>query len=292
MGQENMELLVQGLEPNPIWIKGKIHVTIADNDNEKPSNSKAPVAQMTIIEKVDKRIIAIPLNSIVSIQGENLKTTLTKKIVKPILQIYYKNKSNSNCQGVMKYLTFGITWVPSYNLNLMAPSESSVKNLRLSMKCVMMNDIEDVNIKGLFCIVGHPNLSKYIDVIDPIFNTQSAKEFLDQLARCDLPSSSSWLSPSYQNANTRFNPRMNTSNYVVVPTDDEDVIINHDANDDFHLYKFHDVLLEQNEKLSLPIFDIEIPYKDIYHCKINPNKESTKHSDSTPGYGDHTITAE
>ncbi|CAM4788218.1 unnamed protein product [Rotaria magnacalcarata] len=38
--------------------------------------------------------------------------------------------------------------------------------------------------------------------------------------------------------------------------------------DDLHLYEFKNILLRKKERLMLPIFDIEIPYRDVYHCKI------------------------
>jgi hypothetical protein len=52
--------------------------------------------------------------------------------------------------------------------------------------------------------------------------------------------------------------------------------------DDLHLYEFKNVLLQKKERLMLPIFDIEIPFKDVYHCKIN-----ALHSGSTySGYNE------
>ena len=52
--------------------------------------------------------------------------------------------------------------------------------------------------------------------------------------------------------------------------------------DDLHLYEFKNVLLKKKERLMLPIFDIEIPYKDVYHCKINAAQSEYIHS----GYDD------
>ena len=78
----------------------------------------------------------------------------------------------------------------------------------------------------------------------------------------------------------------------MVPSDDKDMHMSQITNDDFHLYKFHDIMLEQNEKLSLPVFDIELPYKDIYHCKISSDHQSIKTENSKPGYGEHMVTAE
>jgi hypothetical protein len=69
---------------------------------------------MIIFERANNEIIALPLKSILSIRGKNLKRTLPKNTTKNCLSINYKNESNTNGQGLMKYLTFGIAWVPSY----------------------------------------------------------------------------------------------------------------------------------------------------------------------------------
>lgn len=52
----------------------------------------------------------------------------------------------------------------------------------------------------------------------------------------------------------------------VVPTNENQ----QDANvDDLHVYEFRNISLEKKGRLMLPIFDIELDYKDVYHCKIN-----------------------
>jgi hypothetical protein len=148
----------------------------------------------------------------------------------------------------------------------------------------MLNDIEDIEINNLSCIVGHPNLSTYTKIIDPIFSKKSAVEFLDELNRCDSSFSSSSFQ-SHQYTSNRFNLQMNTSKYAMVSSDD-------DTNDDFYLYKFQHVLLEKNERLSLPIFDMQVPYKDVYHCKIDPENQPNDEKKSKSDYGEYIITAE
>ena len=53
--------------------------------------------------------------------------------------------------------------------------------LRLSLNCTILNSIGDIQIENLSCIVGHPNLSNVIDIVDPIFTPTTTKQFLDQL---------------------------------------------------------------------------------------------------------------
>jgi hypothetical protein len=164
--------------------------------------------------------------------------------------------------------------------------------LRLSLKCVILNDIEDIKVENLSCIVGHPNLSTYTHITDSVFSTKSTKEFLDELNGSGSSSSYSSHSKNHQYTSNRFNLQMNSPRDVMKSSDDEDDDRKQDTNDDFHLYKFQHVLLEKDERLSLPIFDMQVPYKDVYHCEIDPENQSNEKKKSKSDCNEYVITAE
>ncbi len=69
---------------------------------------------LVLLETTDNGLLALPLTNVQSIRGATLKTTYQSKTFKNCLSINYKNESGSSDIGLMKYLTFGITWAPSY----------------------------------------------------------------------------------------------------------------------------------------------------------------------------------
>lgn len=69
---------------------------------------------LVLFETTDSGLQALALSNIQSIRGATLKTTYQRKTLKNCLSINYKNETGSNQTGLMKYLTFGITWAPSY----------------------------------------------------------------------------------------------------------------------------------------------------------------------------------
>jgi len=165
-----------------------------------------------------------------------------------------------------------------FSLVLLSSNDPSVKKLRLSSKAVILNDIENMNVDNLFCIVGFPNISKFASVIDPIISGDNVKTFLDQLTQCEA----NGTGVHYNNANIMSNLIMTQQMYMppILPSNNsgpDDT--QQDANvDDLHLYEFKNVLLQKKERLMLPIFDIEIPYKDVYHCKIDSLQSASYHS--------------
>ncbi|CAF4606748.1 unnamed protein product, partial [Rotaria magnacalcarata] len=67
-----------------------------------------------LLETNDNDLMALPTSSVQSIRGASLKTTYQRKVFKNCLSIDYINQSESSDVGLMKYLTYGITWAPSY----------------------------------------------------------------------------------------------------------------------------------------------------------------------------------
>ncbi|CAF5100115.1 unnamed protein product, partial [Rotaria sp. Silwood1] len=233
---------------------------------------KVQLGNLVLLETTDNGLLALSLSNVKSIRGVSLKTIYQRKIFKNCLSIEYKNESGSNDTGLMKYLTFGITWAPSYNLVLLSSEDPSIKRLRLSSKAVILNDIENMNVDNLFCIVGFPNVSKFASVVDPIISGEDVKAFLDRLKQCEVESS---RSHHYGNANIMSNSVMMQQAVMPIsstgnngPSDSQQ----DSGVDDLHLYEFKNVLLQKKERLMLPIFDIEIPYKDVYHCKIDATR--------------------
>jgi hypothetical protein len=151
-------------------------------------------------------------------------------------------------------------------LTILSSNDSSIKRLRLLSKAVILNDIENMNIDHLFCIVGFPNISKFASIVDPMISGDNVKAFLDQLGQCEANTGRS------RHPNSHMSNSIMTQQMVMpmsAPSNSGLDDTQQDANvDDLHLYEFQNISLHKKERLTLPIFDIEIPYKDVYHCKI------------------------
>ena len=156
------------------------------------------------------------------------------------------------------------------SLTLLPSKDPSEKRLRLSSKAVILNDIENMTVDNLFCIVGFPNISKFASVIDPMVSREDVKAFLEHLKQSEV-TGRGHRHPNY--ANVMSNSIMTQQMAMPMssfnndgPDDDPPEETN---VDDLHLYDFKNIFLQKKERLMLPIFEIEIPYKDVYHCKIN-----------------------
>ncbi|UJR35070.1 hypothetical protein I4U23_027846 [Adineta vaga] len=301
IGQDVEILVMDNICQSKEWIKGKIKSVkriqqTSDDENMISASSTAffngglpmssippvPVSHsqqirfgdLVLFETTDHGLLALALSTIRSIRGTTLQTTYQHGIEKNCLSIDYRNDSASVDMGLMKYLTFGLTWAPSYNLVLLNSNDPSIKRLRFISKAVILNDIENMTVENLFCVVGFPNTSKFASVSDPALSTADVSTFLQQLTQCESVSVFNRRGRGGQNGSCMSNSIMTQQAYSVAPIsiDSGPDETSEDPNvDDLHLYEFKNVLLEKKERLILPIFDIEIPYKDVYHCKIDSN---------------------
>jgi hypothetical protein len=177
-------------------------------------------------------------------------------------------------------------------LTILSSNDSSIKRLRLLSKAVILNDIENMNIDHLFCIVGFPNISKFASIVDPMISGDNVKAFLDQLGQCEANTGRS------RHPNSHMSNSIMTQQMVMpitqlmampmsAPSNSGIDDTQQDANvDDLHLYEFQNISLHKKERLTLPIFDVEIPYKDVYHCKIYSSQSGSVFSgyDETKSY--------
>ena len=96
--------------------------SVTNHYGDISSSTGHPVVQtkagdLLLFETTDNGLLALPLSSVRSVRSAILKTTYEQKVFKNCLSICYKNDSGSDDTGLMKYLTFGITWAPSYKYN-------------------------------------------------------------------------------------------------------------------------------------------------------------------------------
>jgi len=77
----------------------------------------------------------------------------------------------------LAYLAKGITWVPSYLVNIERKEKA-----RITMKAAIVNDIEDLKNADLFLVVGYPNFL-YANHPSPIDITRSLSMFITNLTR-------------------------------------------------------------------------------------------------------------
>ncbi len=159
---------------------------------------------------------------------------------------------------MLSYLQKGVTWQPSYLVNIEDP-----KKARLTMKATLVNDVEDLEGVDAYFVVGYPNF-RFADVLSPMALDQAMGQFLAELDRAEKRDES--LGRAAGVMAQRMAPPMEAESLDfglaglpgVVGAPEEDLF----------LYAKKGLVLKKGERAEYPIFSHEVDYKHVYEWKI------------------------
>lgn len=155
----------------------------------------------------------------------------------------------------LSYLTRGLTWAPSYVVELAGPERA-----RLSAKAVVINEGEDLSGTTLEFVTGFPNL-QFGGVVDPLALRGDLEAFFAALGR-DPRESSVVMRQSVM------------VNYAAPGSGGPAAFPDYGAPEqgtsveDLFFYEQRDVTLARGERAMFGLFTLEVPYAHVYQWSI------------------------
>ena len=155
----------------------------------------------------------------------------------------------------LAYLTRGLTWAPSYVLDLSTPERA-----RLSAKAVVINEGEDLAGATLEFVTGFPNL-QFGNVVDPLALRGNLDAFFAALGQ-EPRDSSAVMRQSVM------------SNYAAPGSGGPAAFPDYGAPEqgtsveDLFFYEQRDVTLARGERAMFGLFTLEVPYAHVYQWSI------------------------
>ncbi|MCJ7508466.1 MAG: hypothetical protein MUO85_07015 [candidate division Zixibacteria bacterium] len=262
-------------------IKGKIISVPEDREIEKnetarydyrsgytyPYTQQIQPATFVIIDTKEGKV-ALNKNAISKIEFPNLQSTKIVKESKAKRIKFKVGTQKSKARLSLSYLQKGISWVPSYLVNIENP-----KKARITMKATLINDVEDLENVDVYFVVGYPNFV-YADVLSPMALEQSITQFISTLSaggrrgRYDV---SDELSNIMSQSVNRGLEEGFVVNGPVSPLDYGYAAIKGltgVSEEDLFLYYKEGVSLKNGERAYYHIFSDEVDYKHIYEWEI------------------------
>jgi hypothetical protein len=168
----------------------------------------------------------------------------------------------------VSYLARGITWAPSYLIDLSDP-----KTARLTAKALVINEVADLEGAHLDLVTGFPNI-RHADISSPVAMSLSLAEFLNALergrdetgephgfvGRQQVLAVRSDGEPEIGNVPQIYEPGTGAAPYSTARAGAE--------AEDLFLYPVEGFSLRRGETAYLPLFTAEVPYEHIYVWKI------------------------
>ena len=204
-------------------------------------------------------IISIDSSRILSIRAQKLNQTLEKE--KETLMIMPEMKLAGPLS--IAYLTKGAAWAPSYHLQLGADAK-----MRLSMSCVIINELEDLKDVEVNLISGYPNIQfeKASSLMAP---GMTLARFFAQLSGQE---DAQYNAVTKQKAGVMFNMA-----YASASEDSaargRATLAPSGESEDIHYRNIGRISLNSGERLYLPLESAESTYERIVEWAIDDRRD-------------------
>jgi hypothetical protein len=170
----------------------------------------------------------------------------------------------------VSYLARGITWAPSYLIDISDP-----KQARLSAKAEIINEAEDLDGTHVDLVTGFPHL-QFADIMSPIGKKEGLAQFLQSLSRGPSRRPEDVASVMTQAAYAGESAR------PTGPTPDYGAAAAGQVLEDLFLYPLENVSLAKNETGYYPLFTETLPYTEFYEWRVPDYLQEGYFSPSSP----------
>ncbi len=157
-------------------------------------------------------------------------------------------------------LEWGLTWAPSYLVDVSDPKEASIQ-----CKGEIINDVENLaGVKAEF-VTGFPNLA-FSEVVDPLALMGDLSDFVQSLMVMGQASGRRREAPAMMQQAVMSNVGgLSSADIlragVLTPSEGE-------AREELFLYPQPDVTLARGQRGYYPVFAKRVPYNDLYRWQI------------------------
>lgn len=201
--------------------------------------------------------------------SEKPNTLLTQKENKRIVKLEFAKKSTSQSLQMM-YLAKGLSWVPSYHIDLLNETQAKV-----TLRATLMNDLEDLENTSLNLVVGVPNFA-YSYLTSPLISTESVINFLNQLNRY----SNQYYNDAGGNGVLRRGDitMQSFSNTMSSDVEEEETLPSIETEgkqtEDFFFYQLKNITLKKQGRTFQDILQQSTTYEHLYEVNLNSSNTS------------------
>jgi hypothetical protein len=165
----------------------------------------------------------------------------------------------------LSYLAKGITWAPSYMIDISEPNKA-----KIAAKAEVMNEVCDLNGVDVQFVTGFPNL-QFADIASPIAMKENLAQFLQSLIRGQSEQGRAGgvggVMSNVMSQRMAYSGELRDSDALSVMPSYGAAEIGKSAEDLF-LYPVEKVNLTKGAVGYFPLFTESVPYKHIYRWEI------------------------
>lgn len=158
------------------------------------------------------------------------------------------------------YLEKGITWSPSYLINIQNDKLASI-----TLQAVLANDMEDLEDVDVSFVVGYPNFM-FADTLSPFLLQQSVASFTNALS-ANRPASAGYLSNGFLSNTMTQSVMYNTADYDQWRPElsySAGKPMAGESSEDLFFYHQPHVTMKKGDRAMYTVFTSKVPYEHVY----------------------------
>ena len=220
----------------------------------------SPVPQNgVLVVKTEKGTVALAPGAVqrVEFAGAEPLCVTTNQQKRPAIRMELEKPAGGQKVAV-SYLARGITWVPSYRIDL-----SNEKIAVFSAQAQIINEMADIESAHVDLVTGFPNI-QFAELPNPVAMSQTLAEFLKSLATGRAEGGERGY--MMQQQALAFNNV--SSGYDSAPLPTYSTAATGQTAEDLFLYPLPKVSLKKGETATIPLFTTDMPYRHLYTWKI------------------------
>ncbi len=228
--------------------------------------------------------VLVPVGQVRSIVVKEMKTTVAKQVStsKKSKRLTFKFDVADKKQVVsIMYFRPGIRWIPTYRVSLSDQLEN--KTAGISLQAELLNEAEDLEEVPVDIVVGVPNF-RFRGTPSPLVLEATLRNALAEAAPDLMGNSSQSLSNAmYSQRSSEFRRDQAESNVVAQGVLDLPGELTAAGAQDLFVYNLPKISLGKGERIAVPIFSTEVPYRDIYTWDVHLTKQDNAAAPSGSG---------
>ncbi len=258
----------------------------------RPFNANASASENTVttingsyfILRAEEGDVLVPVAQVRSIVVQEMKTTVAKQVStsKKTKRLTFKFDAADKKQVVsIMYFRPGIRWIPTYRVSLSDQLEN--KTAGISLQAELLNEAEDLEDVPIDIVVGVPNF-RFRGTPSPLVLEATLRNALAEAAPDLMGNSSQALSNAmYSQRSSEFRRDQAESNVVAQGVVDLPGELTAAGAQDLFVYNLPKISLGKGERIAVPIFSTEVPYRDIYTWDVHLTKQDNDAAPSGSG---------
>jgi hypothetical protein len=277
-----------------------LELTAAAVSKPKPGVSKVsrlvsttPTSEHTLtalngsnfILRTDEGDVLLPVAQVRSIVVKDMKTTLARTLTtsKKTKRLSFKFDGPEKKQAItIMYFRPGIRWIPTYRVSLndkKAPEKKDEKKdekpkqtANVSLQAELLNEAEDLDDVPIDIVVGVPNF-RFRGTPSPLVLEATLRNALAEAAPDIMGNQSQLSNAMYSQRSAEFRRNQaagqpENGGNVNLPGE-----LTAGGAQDLFVYNLPKISLGKGDRIAVPIFTAEVPYRDIYTWDVHITKQ-------------------